>query len=365
MYYPPYAQQPYSGAWPNMYPYSTAQGSAMPVMYYQTPAVPAAVSAISTSEAVIQQPAPAVSSSTTMTKTMTSRILDPNTLPTIGSNSVIEETTTTVTRPDVRVEPTSVAQVTTIIRTPSPDRTTIYRVTRRASTLSTSTFTSSTSDETSTAAPTPHVLVPPAVVPVVATVPTTTVVPTRRIIHRPVRAPRVPSPSGYISSDLDHGKQKVYTTDYKYRHYYCCNLCQGRCDLHNRSYSCCEWFYGCPVWAYLLLALFFLALLVGFFTLLGLQPSLNSARRTQTVQTRLLNRTQVIYGFYRICGFQANVSNTPTTLILCTNTPTTTTARIELSSFYTIVNGTERVDGNVGCLFGAFFLLLFSLRLLN
>ena len=79
-----------------------------------------------------------------------------------------------------------------------------------------------------------------------------------------------------------------------------------------------------------------------FFTLFGLQPALNSSRRTETAETRLLNRRQIIYGFYRLCGYQVNASYVPTTLILCTNTASTSTARIELSSFYTVINGTHR-----------------------
>jgi hypothetical protein len=157
--------------------------------------------------------------------------------------------------------------------------------------------------------------------------------PVHRVIHRPY------TPSGYYSEELDYGRRKVYKTDYKYRHYYCCNICKGRFDLHNRSYGCCEWFYGCPIWALILSGLLFLALLVTFFTLLGLQPSLNSSRFASTAQTRLLNRTQVVYGFYQNCGFQVNAtSGTATTLILCTNTATTTTARIQLSPFYTVIS---------------------------
>ncbi|CAF4438776.1 unnamed protein product, partial [Didymodactylos carnosus] len=129
--------------------------------------------------------------------------------------------------------------------------------------------------------------------------PLTTIVPHRRIVHRVKRAK---THSGYYSSDLDYGHRKVYKSDYKYRHYYCCNWCKGRWELSNRSCGCCEWFYGCPLWTLIFLTLLLLAIFVTFFTLLGLQPSINSNRRSETAQNRLLNRTAIVYGFVQNCG---------------------------------------------------------------
>ncbi|CAF4697191.1 unnamed protein product, partial [Rotaria magnacalcarata] len=77
-----------------------------------------------------------------------------------------------------------------------------------------------------------HTILPPRP-PIQTTIindPPATIVPERRFIHH-VRRTR--THSGYYSSDLDFGKRKVYKSDYKYRHYYYCNWCKGRCDLPN------------------------------------------------------------------------------------------------------------------------------------
>ncbi|CAF3041498.1 unnamed protein product [Rotaria sp. Silwood2] len=381
MYYPTVVQPTPVGTWPNTYQINTQQQQPIPTVYYQVPTV--TVPSLSTTTApeviVSQQPVPTVyyqtpsvaippiptattsqtsiqqpqTTATTTIKTTTTRILDPTTLPTIDQNSVTEEIKTTrTTKPEIPATQTivtstatSVPQVTTTTIAPTIETTTIQarpqNQFRRLRSLSTSTYSGSTTTSTrSTITPQPEIIKQPVVLPPQVPIQTTTIAPVRRVIHRAHDRPR--TPSGYYSSDLDYGKRKVYKTDYKYRHYYCCNVCKGRCDLRNRSYGCCEWFYGCPVWALILCGLFFLALLITFLTLFGLQPSINSTRRAETAQTRLLNRTQIIYGFYKNCGYQINAtSGTPTTLILCTNTATTTTARIELSSFYTVISGTS------------------------
>ena len=338
MYVPTIVQPTSANMWSNPYPI------AMPA----------------STEVIVQEPQ-STSSNTTTTKTTTTRILDPSALPTATDDSFIEETTTTttkVTKSDPPVETTYPSQVTIASIQPTIETTVIREKPRYQSSpaRTPSTSTSSSASSTSTEPTTPF--------PTVAPVPiqTANILPVRRVVHRPthpVRPTRPVTPSGYYSSDLDYGKRRVYKTDYKYRHYYCCNFCRGRWDLHNRSYSCCEWFYGCPLWIFPLLAILFLALLVGFFTLLGLQPGINASRRTETAQTRVLNRTEVVYGFYRLCGFQVNATFVSTTLILCTNTPTATTARLQLSSFYTVLNRTHQSSSNAVLIL---FLLLISLR---
>lgn len=274
-----------------------AQSQVVPTMYYQPPVMtgPQAITTTVPSEGTVQQPAP--TNTTTTTKTVTTRVLEPTT-------TAVEE----------KLQP---------------------RGLRTSSTSTSSDISTTSTESTITSIPEPVRTNP--IVPTVIPIHTMGVVPpVRRVVHRPY------TPSGYVSSDLDYGRRKVYKTDYKYRHYYCCNVCRGRWDLRNRSYSCCEWFYGFPVWYLLLSGLLFLGLLVGFFTLFGLQPTLNPSRRDATAETRLLNRTQIVYGYYRICGFQINATvDTPTTLILCANTGTTTTARVELSPFYTVISGTN------------------------
>ena len=273
-----------------------AQSQVVPTMYYQPPAMTGLpITTTVSSEGTVQQPAP--TNTTTTTKTVTTRVLEPTT-------TVVEE----------KLQPRGL----------------------RTSSTSSSSDISTTSTE-STITPIPEtVKTNPFLPPIVPIHTMAAVAPARRVIHRPY------TPGGYVSSDLDYGRRKVYKTDYKYRHYYCCNVCRGRWDLRNRSYSCCEWFYGFPVWYLLLFGLLFLGLLVGFFTLFGLQPTLNPSRRDATAETRLLNRTQIVYGYYRNCGFQINATvGTPTTLILCANTGTTTTARVELSPFYTVISGTN------------------------
>ncbi|CAF1141933.1 unnamed protein product [Rotaria magnacalcarata] len=303
-------------------------------------------------------------SSTAKTST---RIVDAKTLPTLVDNydddddSFVEETktTTTIIRPiEIPTVPavvtspvTTVPQVTTVV--PAVETTTIHerptyrtrrdrrRRTRSPSTLSNYTTSSTDSYTTnSTITPRPHVIkqhtILPPRPPIQTTIindPPATIVPERRFIHH-VRRTR--THSGYYSSDLDFGKRKVYKSDYKYRHYYYCNWCKGRCDLPNKSCGCCEWFYGCPVWALILLGFLLLALIVTFFTLFGLQPTLNSARRSETAQTQVLNRTQIIYGYLKNCGTQAN---SPTTLVLCANTATTSTSVVQLSSYYIVSKG--------------------------
>ncbi|CAF3626644.1 unnamed protein product [Rotaria socialis] len=320
-------------------------------------------------------------SSTTKTST---RILDAKTLPTLvdsydddDDDSVIEETktTTTIIRPmEIPTVPavvtssvTAVPQVTTVV--PAVETTTIHerptyrtrryqrRRTRSPSTLSNYTTSSTDSYTTnSTITPRPHVIkqhtILPPRPPIQTTIindPPTTIVPERRFIHH-VRRTR--THSGYYSSDLDFGKRKVYKSDYKYRHYYYCNWCKGRCDLPNKSCGCCEWFYGCPVWALILLGLLLLALIVTFFTLFGLQPTINSARRSETAQTQVLNRTQIIYGYLQNCGTQAN---SPTTLVLCANTATTSTSVVQLSSYYIVSEGIKT------SVYNQFFIVVFFL----
>ena len=329
MYYPTS-----TGIWPNAYPGFTQQQQGIPAMYYQMPSmatVPDVMTQqsiptvyyqaptvtappITTSEVVTQQP-PQVNATTT-SKTVTTRVLDP----------------TTITKTEV------IPTQTTVNETNIPRRPQNYPRGLRTFSSSTDSDLSTTSTE-STITPQPEVIKQNPVIhpPPFPVLHTTNMAPVHRVVHRPY------TPSGYYSSELDYGRRKIYKTDYKYRHYYCCNICKGRCDLHNRSYSCCEWFYGCPVWSLLFCGLLFLGLLAGFFALLGLQPSINSSRYSETAETRLINRTQVVYGFYQNCGYQVNATvNTATTLILCANTGTTTTARIQLSAFYTVISGTEK-----------------------
>ena len=348
---------------------------------YQTPPIAIHPTTTSSSEFVVHQTNPQTNATTT-TKTST-RILDAKTLPGLHEDSFIEETrtTTTVIRP-IEVPPapavvssittTTVPQVTTVA--PTVETTTIrerpaYRSRRRRSvstvsisSSSTSTTRSSTSYTTaSTITPRQHIIKQHTVLPPRPPIETTIineypkeVVPQRRII-RQVR--RVRTYSGYYSSDLEHGKRKIYKSDYKYRHYYYCNWFKGRCDLPNRSCGCCEWFYGCPVWGWILTAFLFLALLVTFFTLLGLQPTINSARRSETAQTRLTNRTQIIYGYLQNCGYQVG---TPTTLALCANTQTTSTSRVILSPSITTLTGARSFSSNemlivFSCLYSFFY----------
>jgi hypothetical protein len=206
-----------------------------------------------------------------------------------------------------------------------------------------------------------HTILPPRP-PIQTTIiddPPTGIVPERRFIHR---ARRIRTYSGYYSSDLDHGKRKVYKSDYKYRHYYYCNWCKGRCDLPNSSCGCCEWFYGCPLWSLILLGLLFLALIITFFTLLGLQPTINPARRSATAETGVLNRTQIIYGFLQNCGAQAIG---PTTLALCSNTQTTSTSRIASSTFYITSQGRKRSLDKKSLISFGFIVLIFCKFQLN
>ncbi|CAF2601261.1 unnamed protein product [Rotaria sp. Silwood2] len=344
--------------------YDMRRQQAVSTVRYRTPSPSIHPTTTTTSSEVIVQQQPQTNASTT-TKT-TTRILDAKTLPTLSDDSFIEETKTTTTIIKPIEIPTAPAVITSSVTTvpqpqlattttvvPAVATTTIrerptYRTHRRRrirtnspSTLSTYTTSSTGSYTTrsyttnSTITPRPHIIkqhtILPPRPPIQTTIindPPTTIVPERRFIHH---ARRTRTHSGYYSSDLDFGKRKVYKSDYKYRHYYYCNWCKGRCDLPNSSCSCCEWFYGCPLWALILLGLLLFALIVTFFTLLGLQPTINSARRSQTAETKLLNRTQIIYGYLQNCGYQANA---PTTLVLCSNTGTTSTSRIELSSYY-------------------------------
>jgi hypothetical protein len=307
-----------------------------------------------TSEVMVQQPQ---TNSITTTKTITTRILDPTTVTKSeipGTQTIITSTANTSVPP--------VTTTTTVV--PNVETTTIHERSRNQlrglRSLSSSTYSDDTTTSlNSTVTSQPEIIkqetvLPPPPVPIQ----TTAMAPVRRVIHRP---DRLYTPSGYYSSDLDYGRRKIYKTDYKYRHYYCCNLCKGRCDLHNRSYSCCEWFYGCPVWALIICGLLFLTLLVTFFTLFGLQPSINPTRRASTAEILLLNRTQIIYGFYKNCGYQVNASaGTQTTLILCTNTATTTTARIQLSPFYTVISETNY---NSSCKILILFCYLFIVKI--
>jgi len=346
---------------------------AVSTVRYRTPS-PLIQPTTTTSSEVIVQQQPQTNISTA-TKTST-RVLDG----TLDDDSIIEETktTTTVIKPIeiptvVNSSITTAPQLTTTTVVPAIDTTTIrerptYRThrRRRIRTLSTSPFsdytTSSTSSYTtrSTITPRPHVIkqhmILPPRPPIQTTIindPPTTIVPERRFIHR---ARRTRTYSGYYSSDLDHGKQKVYKSDYKYRHYYYCNWCKGRCDLKNSSCGCCEWFYGCPLWALILLGLLFLALLVTFFTLLGLQPTINSARRSETAETSLVNRTKIVYGFLQNCGFQAN---NPTTLVLCANTQTTSTSIVVVSGSSIISKGIKNSFDNQSFVLFYFFCICF------
>jgi hypothetical protein len=341
MYYPTTIQPTSTGIWPNGYQINTQQQQPVPTVYYQVPSIHApSFPTATSSEAIVQQQQPQATSSTTIIKSTTTRVLD----------------TTAVTKPDVPVGSTIVTStatsgppVTTTTVVPTVEMTTIrepsrYRPHRRRIFSTPTSSDDSTTSSNSTIPPQPEIIKQETILPPQIPIQTTTIGPARRVIHQPYRSPR--TPSGYYSSDLDYGKRRVYKTDYKYRHYYCCNWCKGRCDLRNRSYGCCEWFYGCPIWAFIFLGLLFLALLVAFLTLLGLQPSINASRYAQTAETRLLNRTQIVYGFYQNCGYQVNATNVPTTLILCTNTATTTTARVQLSPFYTILSGTNRCSFN-------------------
>ncbi|CAF3371816.1 unnamed protein product [Rotaria socialis] len=374
MHYPSIAQPTAIGTWPNPYPVSTQQ-QAIPTVYYQMPTT--TVPIITKPEVLVSQQQiptvyyqtpslnfpsnpPTISSQVNIPQqqpqtTSTTTIKTTRTLhPTADSNTVAEETSTTstVTKPEIPATQAfvtsasaSVPQVTTSRRPPTVETTTTDERpqirTRRLRTLSTSTCSdSSTTFSQSTITPQPQNILQPTVLPPQIPIQTANIAPMRRVIHHAHHPPR--TPSGYYSSDLDYGKRRVYKTDYKYRHYYCCNWCKGRCDLRNRSYGCCEWFYGCPLWGLIFCGLVFLGLLVLFFTLFGLQPSINSARRSDTAQTVLLNRTEIIYGFYKLCGYQINAaSGTPTTLILCNTTATTSTARIQLSPFYTVISGTN------------------------
>ena len=317
---------------PVYYPTRTEQN--LSTVRYRTPSP----QIHSTAEVVVQQKP--LTNATTSTKTST-RILKQD-----DEESIIEETKTTTTVIKPLNIPTETAVVTsTVTAAPVVDTTIrerpLYRRRRRIRTISTSPLsdytTSSTSSytTTSTVTPRPHFIRPilPPRPPIQTTIindPPATIVPHQRYIHR---ARRVRTYSGYYSSDLDHGKRKIYKSDYKYRHYYYCNWCKGRCDLPNSSCGCCEWFYGCPLWSLVLLGLLFLALLITFFTLLGLQPTINSARASETAETRILNRTQIVYGFLQNCGTQAGV---PTTLALCSGTDTTTTSRFEVTAFYAL-----------------------------
>jgi hypothetical protein len=376
MYYQPNS----AGIWPNMYQYNTQQQQAIPAAYYQVPSLPTAtvpeayvqqqqpvptvyyqlppvtvppIQTATTSEVVAPQP----QTTTTTTRSVTTRVLDPSTIPTVGNKSVVEETkTTTVNKPEVTT--VDVPPVTTTAIAPTIETTRISERPnhrhRRLRTLSTSTSSDDTTTSTSsTVTPRPAIFPQQTILPPQFPFQTIGIPPVHRVVHRPPS-----SASGYRSSDLDYGKRKVYKTDYKYRHYYCCNFCRGRCDLHNRPYGCCEWFYGCPLWALLICGLFFLALLAGFFALLGLQPSINPTRRAETAETRLLNRTQIIYGFYQNCGYQVNATNVPTTQVLCTNTATTTTALIQLSPFYTVISGTNYFSYNKLLIFFCYIFVL-------
>lgn len=323
MYYPTVVQPTWSNP-------VNVQHQVIPTVYYQTPSNVIPPDSTAQTDLLPQQ-----ATSTTTTKVTTTRVIDSTTTSNVEKNSIVDET---------NVKPT--VETTTIDERPQIRP-------RHLRSPSISTYSdSSTPSSKSTISSKPEIIKPPTMLPSQIPIQTTNIMPMRRVIHHAYRSPR--TPSSHYSSDLDYEKRKVYKTDYKYRHYYCCNWCKGRWDLHNRAYACCEWFYGCPVWSLILCGLIFLALLVTFLTLFGLQPALNSARYSETAQTRLLNRTEVIYGFYALCGYQINAtSNTATTLILCTNTATTTTARIQLSPFYTVINGTTKH------LYSKIFLLIF------
>jgi hypothetical protein len=288
--------------------YQTRGQQAVSSVRYRTPSPLIHPSTATRSEVVVQQQPQTNTSTTTKTST---RILDATNG--YGDDSIIEETKTTTTIIKPIEIPTAPAVVTSTV-VPAIETTTIreqpiYRNhrRRRIRTLSTSPFSdytttsSSVSSYTTTSTVTPrhhvikqHTILPPRP-PIQTTIiddPPTAIVPERRFIHR---ARRVRTYSGYYSSDLDYGKRKIYKSDYKYRHYYYCNWCKGRCDLPNSSCGCCEWFYGCPLWALLLLGLLFLALIITFFTLLGLQPTINSTRRSETAETEVVNRTKIVY----------------------------------------------------------------------
>ncbi|CAF1334492.1 unnamed protein product [Didymodactylos carnosus] len=265
----------------------------------------------------------------------------------VKTTNIINDTVTDVLRPVPTVETKTIVTKPTIVATDSDIvsrrrksryKNRSYRNRRRsiastASTYSSYSTTSGTLSSARTLTPRPHrtqqrtIIHQPTVVtqPIqtqIITEPMITVVPHRRLIRRVKRAK---TQSGYYSSDLDHGFRRVYKSDYKYRHYYYCNWFKGRCDLKNRSCGCCEWFYGCPVWMLVLLMLLFLGILVAFFTLLGLQPTINAARRSQTAQNRLLNKTVIVYGFLENCGY--GTAGAGTTLPLCINTISTTTVQ--------------------------------------
>jgi hypothetical protein len=264
MYYPNTS----AGMWPNPYQINTQQQQAMSAVYYQLPSLPTTtvpemfvqqqqpvptvyyqtpsvfvppIQTTTTSEAVVPQPQ---TTSTTTTKSVTTRILDPSTIPTVGNKSFIEETktTTTVNNPETQAaqgivtsRAVDVPPVTTTTIVPTIETTRINerpeRRPHRFRNLSTSTY----SDDTTTSTSSTFVAPPPAiqqqnVFPSQLPYQTTGIAPVHRVAHRPYRSPI--TPSGYQSSDLDYGKRKVYKTDYKYRHYYCCNWCRGRVCLN-------------------------------------------------------------------------------------------------------------------------------------
>ncbi|CAF1988918.1 unnamed protein product [Rotaria magnacalcarata] len=396
MYYPSIAQPTAIGTWSNAYPINTQQ-QAIPTVYYQMPTTAAPI--ITTSEVLVAQQQmptvyyqtpslnipsnpPTISSQVNITQqqpqtTSTTTTKITRTLhPTTDNNTVAEETSTTstVTTPEIPTTQTfavststSVPQVTTSRLPPTAETTTIDERpqirTRRLRALSRSTSSdSSTTSSQSTITPQPQNIHQPTALPPQIPIQTVNIAPLRRVIHYAHHPPR--TPSGYYSSDLDYGKRRVYKTDYKYRHYYCCNWCKGRCDLRNRSYGCCEWFYGCPLWGLICCGLGFLGLLVLFFTLFGLQPSINSTRHSDAAQTVLLNRTEIIYGFYKLCGYQINAtSGTPTTLILCNTTATTSTARIQLSPFYTVISGANSYSFSKIVIFVLIFIIFERFRI--
>lgn len=362
--------------YPSSYQTRTQQG--VSTVRYRTSTPQIHQTATTTSETIVQQQPQTTASTTTKTST---RILDATTIPSLGDDSIIEETktTTTVIRPlEIPIAPavvassvTTVPAVTTVVppvaTTTIQDRP-VYRTRRRRRirTISTSPYsdytTSSTSSYTtmSTVTPPPHYVTRPRMIlpprpPIETTIiddPPATIVPERRYIHR---ARRVRTYSGNYSSDLEHGKRKIYKSDYKYRHYYYCNWCKGRCDLPNSSCGCCEWFYGCPVWALILAGLLFLALLVTFFTLLGLQPTINPTRRSETAETRVVNRTKTVFGFLQNCGSSAS---SITTLALCINTHTTSTSSVIVSSTYTLSTGIRTCFNMNLLIFWIFFLFI-------
>jgi len=346
MYYPNFVQPTSAGIWPNTYQINPSQQQAIPAVYYQVPSM-------TVPEVIVQQPqqqsiptvyyqAPPVTVPPIQTTT-TSEVTIPQQQPPTNTTTTSKTVTTRILDPTTTVA--NVPPVTTTAVVPTIETTTIHErpqnYPRGLRSLSSSTYSDDTTTSVnSTVTPQPEIIKQQTILPPQIPIQTTGIAPVRRVVHQAHRP--YTTPSGYYSSDLDYGKRKIYKTDYKYRHYYCCNWCKGRFDLHNRSYGCCEWFYGCPVWSLIFCGLLFLALLVTFITLFALQPSINASRNAATAETRLLNRTKLIYGFYQNCGYQVNASsNTPTTLILCTNTGTTTTAQIELSPFYTVISETN------------------------